>query len=122
MPAQWAAIDSRLVGKGSASGSRQATPRGGREAAPLCLRRLGGAALLSLGLSDCFRRFDQPAASYSWWDYRAAGFRRNAGRFRFCSCLGTQGLCFADLGFFGSCTGTRFSNSALLACYDGVAW
>lgn len=37
------------------------------------------AALLDLGLSDCFRRFDQPAAAFSWWDYRAAGFRRNAG-------------------------------------------
>ena len=36
-------------------------------------------ALLALGLSDCFRRFDQPAATFSWWDYRAAGFRRNAG-------------------------------------------
>ena len=36
-------------------------------------------ALLELGLSDCFRRFPQPAASFSWWDYRAAGFPRNAG-------------------------------------------
>jgi exodeoxyribonuclease-3 len=35
--------------------------------------------LLDLGLSDCFRRFDQPPASFSWWDYRAAGFERNAG-------------------------------------------
>ena len=36
-------------------------------------------ALLALGLSDCFRRFEQPAESFSWWDYRAAAFRRNAG-------------------------------------------
>jgi len=36
-------------------------------------------ALLGLGLSDCFRRFEQPAATFSWWDYRAAGFPRNAG-------------------------------------------
>lgn len=35
--------------------------------------------LLDLGLSDVFRKFDQPEKSYSWWDYRAAGFRRNAG-------------------------------------------
>lgn len=35
--------------------------------------------LLDLGLSDVFRRFEQPAKTYSWWDYRAAGFRRNAG-------------------------------------------
>jgi len=36
-------------------------------------------ALLELGLDDCFRRFPQDPASFSWWDYRAAGFRRNAG-------------------------------------------
>ncbi len=35
--------------------------------------------LLSLGLTDVFREFDQPEKSFSWWDYRAAGFRRNAG-------------------------------------------
>lgn len=35
--------------------------------------------LLELGLSDSFRRFDQPGESYSWWDYRQAGFRRNRG-------------------------------------------
>jgi exodeoxyribonuclease-3 len=35
--------------------------------------------LMSLGLSDVFRHFDQPEKTYSWWDYRAAGFRRNAG-------------------------------------------
>ncbi|MDZ7645214.1 MAG: exodeoxyribonuclease III [Woeseiaceae bacterium] len=35
--------------------------------------------LTALGLDDVFRRFDQPEATFSWWDYRAAGFRRNAG-------------------------------------------
>jgi len=35
--------------------------------------------ILSLGLIDVFRQFDQPESSFSWWDYRAAGFRRNAG-------------------------------------------
>ena len=35
--------------------------------------------LLDLGLTDVFRKFDQPEKSFSWWDYRAAGFRRNAG-------------------------------------------
>lgn len=35
--------------------------------------------LLQAGLVDVFRQFDQPEKSYSWWDYRAAGFRRNAG-------------------------------------------
>jgi exodeoxyribonuclease-3 len=35
--------------------------------------------LQDLGLSDVYRQFEQPEASFSWWDYRAAGFRRNAG-------------------------------------------
>ncbi len=36
-------------------------------------------ALLDTGLVDCFRRFDQPEKSFSWWDYRMMAFRRNAG-------------------------------------------
>ncbi len=36
-------------------------------------------ALLALGLSDSFRLFEQPAKSYSWWDYRDMAFRRNRG-------------------------------------------
>jgi len=35
--------------------------------------------LLKLGLTDTFRLFDQPENSFSWWDYRAAAFRRNMG-------------------------------------------
>lgn len=35
--------------------------------------------LLRLGLKDSFRLFDQPKDHYSWWDYRAASFRRNLG-------------------------------------------
>lgn len=35
--------------------------------------------LLSHGLKDTFRLFDQPAAEYSWWDYRQGAFRRNLG-------------------------------------------
>lgn len=35
--------------------------------------------IIDLGLSDVFRQFDQPEKTFSWWDYRAAGFRRNAG-------------------------------------------
>ena len=35
--------------------------------------------LIDLGLTDVFRKFDQPEGAFSWWDYRAAGFRRNAG-------------------------------------------
>jgi exodeoxyribonuclease-3 len=35
--------------------------------------------LIQLGLHDSFRLFDQPEKSFSWWDYRMAGFRRNLG-------------------------------------------
>lgn len=31
------------------------------------------------GLEDCFRMFEQEADSFSWWDYRQGGFRRNHG-------------------------------------------
>jgi exodeoxyribonuclease-3 len=37
------------------------------------------AAIVDLGLSDSFRLFEQPDESFSWWDYRAAAFRRNRG-------------------------------------------
>ncbi|TVQ48690.1 MAG: exodeoxyribonuclease III [Gammaproteobacteria bacterium] len=36
-------------------------------------------SLLDLGLEDLFRRFDQAEDTFSWWDYRAGGFRRNHG-------------------------------------------
>ncbi len=36
-------------------------------------------ALEALGLRDAFRLFAQPEKSYSWWDYRQGGFRRNLG-------------------------------------------
>ena len=35
--------------------------------------------LTELGLTDVFRKFEHPEKTFSWWDYRAAGFRRNAG-------------------------------------------
>ncbi|MGL4767629.1 MAG: exodeoxyribonuclease III [Formosimonas sp.] len=35
--------------------------------------------LIGLGLSDAFRLFEQADKSFSWWDYRQMGFRRNAG-------------------------------------------
>jgi exodeoxyribonuclease-3 len=35
--------------------------------------------LMGHGLVDVFRRFDQPAGTYSWWDYRMGAFRRNHG-------------------------------------------
>jgi exodeoxyribonuclease-3 len=36
-------------------------------------------ALIESGLIDTFRRFDQPTASFTWWDYRMNGFKRNLG-------------------------------------------
>lgn len=36
-------------------------------------------AFVADGLVDVFRKFDQPAASFSWWDYRMGGFRRDLG-------------------------------------------
>ncbi len=36
-------------------------------------------ALEALGFADSFRLFEQPEASFSWWDYRAAAFRRKRG-------------------------------------------
>jgi exodeoxyribonuclease-3 len=34
---------------------------------------------METGLVDVFRSFEQAERSFSWWDYRAAGFRRNLG-------------------------------------------
>jgi len=36
-------------------------------------------SMLDLGLNDSFRLFDQADKSFSWWDYRMMGFRRNFG-------------------------------------------
>ncbi|MBW4632505.1 MAG: exodeoxyribonuclease III [Iphinoe sp. HA4291-MV1] len=35
--------------------------------------------ILSLELADAFRKFTSEGGHYSWWDYRAASFRRNLG-------------------------------------------
>jgi exodeoxyribonuclease-3 len=35
--------------------------------------------LVALGLQDSFRLFEQPEKSFSWWDYRMNGFKRNLG-------------------------------------------
>jgi exodeoxyribonuclease-3 len=36
-------------------------------------------AILSVGFSDGFRKFNQAGGHFTWWDYRAASFRRNLG-------------------------------------------
>ena len=41
--------------------------------------RLAFQNLLDLGLHDSFRLFEQTEKSFSWWDYRMMGFRRNFG-------------------------------------------
>ena len=41
--------------------------------------RLAFTNMLCLGLHDSFRQFEQEDKLFSWWDYRAAGFRRNRG-------------------------------------------
>ena len=35
--------------------------------------------ILGLGFRDTFRLFEEASGHFSWWDYRAAGFRRNLG-------------------------------------------
>ena len=35
--------------------------------------------LLALGLKDSFRLFEQPPASFTWWDYRVNAFKRKMG-------------------------------------------
>jgi len=36
-------------------------------------------SLLALGLHDSYRLFEQAEKTFSWWDYRMMGFRRNLG-------------------------------------------
>ncbi len=43
------------------------------------LEREALSELLILGLTDVYRNFEQPEKAFSWWDYRRAGFQRNAG-------------------------------------------
>ena len=35
--------------------------------------------LISLGMKDSFRLFEQAEKSFTWWDYRMNGFKRNLG-------------------------------------------
>lgn len=54
--------------------------------------------ILDLGFADTFRLFEQEPGTFSWWDYRAAGFRRNRG-LRIDLILASQALA-------GTCTGS----------------
>lgn len=53
--------------------------------------RAAFARLISLGVSDLYRRFEQPEQSFSWWDYRQGAYRRNHG-LRIDLILGTASL------------------------------
>lgn len=55
--------------------------------------------LLAAGFTDLFRSFKQAENSFSWWDYRAAAFRRNHG-LRIDHILASKHLA-------GKCTGCR---------------
>ncbi|HJX18888.1 MAG TPA: exodeoxyribonuclease III [Acidiferrobacterales bacterium] len=50
--------------------------------------------LLATGLCDTFRLFEQPDKSFTWWDYRMQGFRRNHG-LRIDHILASAALCQA---------------------------
>lgn len=43
------------------------------------LERQALQAVLALGFADAFRKFTTDGGNFSWWDYRAAAFRRNLG-------------------------------------------
>ncbi|WP_009633913.1 exodeoxyribonuclease III [Synechocystis sp. PCC 7509] len=43
------------------------------------LERQALQAIIELGFADAFRKFTTEGGHYSWWDYRAAAFRRNLG-------------------------------------------
>ncbi len=66
---------------------------------------LGG--LFSLGLRDVFRLFEQPPGTFSWWDYRAGSFRRNAGL--------RIDLILASTALAARCSGCRIDREARLA-------
>lgn len=55
------------------------------------------ARIMALGFCDTFRHFPQAEQSFSWWDYRAAGFRRNRG-LRIDLVLASAALCAACTG------------------------
>ncbi len=54
--------------------------------------RAGYRRLVDLGLCDTFRRFESGTGLFSWWDYRAAAFRRNRG-LRIDLILASRALC-----------------------------
>ena len=62
------------------------------------------ATIAALGFADTFRLFEQPERSFSWWDYRAAAFRRNRGL--------RIDLILASERLAGRCTSCRIDRDA----------
>ena len=60
--------------------------------------------ITALGFTDTFRLFEQPERSFSWWDYRAAAFRRNRGL--------RIDLVLASSGLAHRCTSCRIDRDA----------
>ena len=60
--------------------------------------------ITGLGLADAFRLFEQPERAFSWWDYRAAAFRRDRGL--------RIDLILASRGLAGRCTSCRIDRDA----------
>lgn len=58
-------------------------------------------ALLGLGLVDTFRCVQEEGGLFSWWDYRAGGFRRNLGL--------RIDLILASTAMAGRCTDSRIA-------------
>ncbi len=59
--------------------------------------------IVQLGFTDTFRLFEQPESSFSWWDYRAAAFRRNRGL--------RIDLILASDALSAQCTGSRIDKA-----------
>jgi exodeoxyribonuclease-3 len=55
--------------------------------------------IMALGFCDAYRRFPQAEQTFSWWDYRAGGFRRNRG-LRIDLILASEALCRDCLGCY----------------------
>ena len=60
--------------------------------------------ITALGFTDAFRLFEQSERSFSWWDYRAAAFRRNRGL--------RIDLVLASSGLAHRCTSCRIDRDA----------
>lgn len=77
--------------------------------------------IMSLGLQDAFRIFEEAGGHYSWWDYRAGAFRRNHG-LRIDHILITSSLragCTAcEIDKFTRASERPSDHAPIIACFD----